>query len=705
MKIKKIIATIALLSFTWSVLPAQTYEDAARITEEADNLQNEGQYQQSYDKSQEASDTIDKATIALFYRLMNARINKTKNDANAAITEINQMGASSDNQFKAKYEEAVKYFDEGNANIGSVPDPNTVPQSEEEFTAASNTFNTVLESFNNALSSANSVKEGYLGRERDTASKAIADAKTKYNAALGKSIKAGDNNDKSVSGALAKADEALKSDNFASVQQNVAAALAGITKAEADAKAAAEAAAAKAAAEAEAKRKAEEAARQKAAEEARLKAEQEAKAEAKAKAEAEAKAKAEQEAKLKAEQEAKAKAEAEQEAKAKAEQEAKLKAEQEAKAKAEAEAKAKAEQEAKLKAEQEAKAKAEAEAAAKAAAEAEAKRKAEEAARQKAAEEARLKAEQEAKAKAEAEAKRKAEEAARAKQQAIDKARQDINNAQQKYNALISDNTITRGDDNDQNISTLLADANRVLENDPAGASQKALEASKNMDDLIQARNEAIAREENQKNLEEVKNRYQQLIDDGYIIPETDEDVNLSQVIREAEDAINNNNNTLAEERISQATQTMNAIFEAGPKRPIDGDLMDADLNADNGYIIDANSGRNVNADGKVTVLPMYYVVVQRTPLTDALWRIAGYSYIYNDPIQWYRLYQANRNVLRDPNNPDLILPGQILTIPSMNGEERAGTYDPTLEYLTYDEAIILREQQNAQTVEAEPAE
>ena len=707
MKIKKIIATIALLSFTWSVLPAQTYEDAARITEEADNLQNEGQYQQSYDKSQEASDTIDKATIALFYRLMNARINKTKNDANAAITEINQMGASSDNQFKAKYEEAVKYFDEGNANIGSVPDPNTVPQSEEEFTAASNTFNTVLESFNNALSSANSVKEGYLGRERDTASKAIANAKAKYNAALGKSIKAGDNNDKSVSGALAKADEALKSDNFASVQQNVAAALAGITKAEADAKAAAEAVAAKAAAEAEAKRKAEEAARQKAAEEARLKAEQEAKAkaeaEAKAKAEAEAKAKAEQEAKLKAEQEAKAKAE--QEAKLKAEQEAKAKAEQEAKLKAEQEAKAKAEQEAKLKAEQEAKAKAEAEAAAKAAAEAEAKRKAEEAARQKAAEETRLKAEQEAKAKAEAEAKRKAEEAARAKQQAIDKARQDINNAQQKYNALISDNTITRGDNNDQNISTLLADANRVLENDPAGASQKALEASKNMDDLIQARNEAIAREENQKNLEEVKNRYQQLIDDGYIIPETDEDVNLSQVIREAEDAINNNNNTLAEERISQATQTMNAIFEAGPKRPIDGDLMDADLNADNGYIIDANSGRNVNADGKVTVLPMYYVVVQRTPLTDALWRIAGYSYIYNDPIQWYRLYQANRNVLRDPNNPDLILPGQILTIPSMNGEERAGTYDPTLEYLTYDEAIILREQQNAQTVEAEPAE
>ncbi|WP_038375367.1 hypothetical protein, partial [Brachyspira alvinipulli] len=345
-------------------------------------------------------------------------------------------------------------------------------------------------------------------------------------------------------------------------------------------------------------------------------------------------------------------------------------------------------------------AKKKAEAEAKAKAEAEAKKKAEEEAKRKAAEEARLKAEAEAKAKAEAEAKRKAEEAARAKQQAIAKAKQDINNAQQKYNALISDSTITRGDDNDKNISTLLADANRVVENDPATASQKALEASKNMDDLVKARNEAIAREENQKNLEEVKNRYQQLVDDGYIIPETDEDVNLSRVIKEAEDALTNNNNTLAEERISQANQTMNAIFEAGPKRPIDGDLMDADLNADPGYIIDANTGRNVNAEGKVTVLPMYYVVVQRTPLTDALWRIAGYSYIYNDPIQWYRLYQANRNVLRDPNNPDLILPGQILTIPSMNGELREGTYDPTLEYLTYDEAIILREQQQQNVAE-----
>lgn len=585
MKIKKIMATIALLSFTWSILPAQTYEDAARITQEADDLQNQGQYQQSYDKSQEASLSIDKAQMALFYRLMNARINKTKNDANNAITEINQMGAATDNQFKAQYEEAVKYFEEGNANIGSIPGPDTVAQNDEEFNTASNTFTTVLQYFDNALASANTVKEGYLGRERDTASKAIADARGKYNAALGKSIKAGDNNDKAVSGALTKADEALQADNFASVQQNVAAALAGITKAEADAKAAAEKAAA-----------------------------------AKAKAEAEAKAKAAAEAKAKAAAEAKAKAEAE------------------AKAKAEAEAKKKAE------------------------------------------EEARKKAEQEALAKEQADA--------------VAKAKQDIANAQQKYDNLVNDNTITRGDETDQNISTLLADANNMVETDPAAASQKALEASQAMDDLVNNRDNTIVREENQRQLDDLKARYQQLVDEGYIIPDSEEDQNLSQLLKDAEDALNNNDNALAREKLEEANRTMNAIYEMGPKRPGDGDLVDVDNNNETGQIIDATTGQTVNTEGKVTVLPMYYTVVQRTPLTDALWRIAGYSFIYNDPIQWYRLYQANRDILRDPNNPDLILPGQVLTIPSMNGEERAGTYDPNMEYITYDEAMILRNQQ-----------
>lgn len=560
--IKKIVAYIALISFSFSVLPAQTYDDAARITGEAETLQNDGEYQKSYDKSQEASDSIDKTTVSLFYRLMSLRIAKAKNDASNTINEIEQLGASTDNEFKAKYEEALKFFEEGNNAVNTLPPEPQTPPTDEEFTASSNTFTTVFNSFNNALESANSVKEGYLNRERAIASKSINDARSKYQAELGKSVKAGDANDKNITGALTKADEALTNDNFASVQQNVSAALAGINKAIADAK-----------------------------------------------------------------------------------------------AKAEAEAKAKAAAEAKAKAEAEAKAKAEAAAAAA------------------------------AKAKAEAEAKAKAD--------AIAKAKKDIEDAQNKYNNLVNEQVIAKGDDNDKNVSKLLTDANNALENTPQTASDKALEASKTMDDIV-ANVGQVKKEEAIKNLEQLKARRDRLISEGYLTKDSEEEQNLSKTIQEAEDALNNNDYTLADQKMQEANLAMNAIEERGP---IDGQVIPGDMGGnETGQIIDATTGQEVNTEGKVTVLPQYYVVVRRVPLTDALWRIAGYSYIYNNPIEWYRIYEANRNILRDPDNPDLILPGQRLIIPSLNGEERSGDYNPDLEYLTYDEVMQLRQQNNNNT-------
>lgn len=553
--IKKIVAYIALISFSFSVLPAQTYDDAARITGEAETLQNDGEYRKSYDKSQEASDSIDKTTVSLFYRLMNLRIAKAKNDANKTINEIEQLGASTDNEFKTKYQEALKFFEEGNNSITNLPPEPQTPPTDEEFTASSNTFTTVYNSFNNALQSANSVKEGYLNRERAIASKSINDARNKYKAELGKSVKAGDANDRNINGALTRADEALSNDNFASVQQNVSTALAGINKAIADAK---------------------------------------------AKAEAEAKAKAAAEAKARAEAEAKAKAEAA------------------AKAKAEAEAKAKAD--------------------------------------------------------------------------AIAKAKKDIEDAQNKYNNLVNDQVIAKGDDNDKNVSKLLTDANNALQNTPQTASDKALEASKTMDNILNTANQ-LKKEEAVKNLEQLKARRDRLISEGYLTKDSEEEQKLSQTIKEAEDALNNNDYVLADQKMQGANLNMNAIEERGP---IDGQVIPGEMGGnETGQIIDATTGQEVNTEGKVTVLPQYYVVVRRVPLTDALWRIAGYSYIYNNPIEWYRIYEANRNVLRDPNNPDLILPGQRLIIPSLNGEERSGDYNPDLEYLTYDEVMQLRQQNN----------
>lgn len=45
----------------------------------------------------------------------------------------------------------------------------------------------------------------------------------------------------------------------------------------------------------------------------------------------------------------------------------------------------------------------------------------------------------------------------------------------------------------------------------------------------------------------------------------------------------------------------------------------------------------------------------------DCLWNIAGKQEIYNDPNLWPKIWQANTDQIR---NPDVIFPGQVLTLP-----------------------------------------
>jgi nucleoid-associated protein YgaU len=85
-------------------------------------------------------------------------------------------------------------------------------------------------------------------------------------------------------------------------------------------------------------------------------------------------------------------------------------------------------------------------------------------------------------------------------------------------------------------------------------------------------------------------------------------------------------------------------------------------------------------------VFPKYYVVRLILDDRDCFNKIAGYSWVYNDRHEWRVLYDANKNVIRDPNNPHLIHPGQVFTIPSLRGEIREGTYDPDGEYPTFGE-------------------
>jgi nucleoid-associated protein YgaU len=85
-------------------------------------------------------------------------------------------------------------------------------------------------------------------------------------------------------------------------------------------------------------------------------------------------------------------------------------------------------------------------------------------------------------------------------------------------------------------------------------------------------------------------------------------------------------------------------------------------------------------------VFPKYYVVRLILDDRDCFNKIAGYSWVYNDRYEWRVLYDANKNVIRDPNNPHLIHPGQVFTIPSLRGEIREGTYDPSERYPTFGE-------------------
>ncbi len=73
--------------------------------------------------------------------------------------------------------------------------------------------------------------------------------------------------------------------------------------------------------------------------------------------------------------------------------------------------------------------------------------------------------------------------------------------------------------------------------------------------------------------------------------------------------------------------------------------------------------------------LPAQYTVRPWATTKDCFWNIAGYPFVYGDPTQWKILYNANRSKLKNPDNPNLIFPGQVLVIPSLRGEARDGMW------------------------------
>ncbi len=80
---------------------------------------------------------------------------------------------------------------------------------------------------------------------------------------------------------------------------------------------------------------------------------------------------------------------------------------------------------------------------------------------------------------------------------------------------------------------------------------------------------------------------------------------------------------------------------------------------------------------GGTGTLPSQYTVRTWAKERDSLWTISGYPWVYSNPWKWRTLYEANKSKLPDPQNPDLIEPGMVLDIPSINDEVRQGMWSP----------------------------
>ena len=88
----------------------------------------------------------------------------------------------------------------------------------------------------------------------------------------------------------------------------------------------------------------------------------------------------------------------------------------------------------------------------------------------------------------------------------------------------------------------------------------------------------------------------------------------------------------------------------------------------------------------KTGTYPEYYIIHDWNRTKDCFWNIAAKPFVYNDPYKWEVLYEANKGVLDNASNPDVIQPEIKIRIPSLAGEVREGTYDPEVTYSVFGE-------------------
>ncbi|MCA0446246.1 MAG: LysM peptidoglycan-binding domain-containing protein [Bacteroidetes bacterium] len=124
------------------------------------------------------------------------------------------------------------------------------------------------------------------------------------------------------------------------------------------------------------------------------------------------------------------------------------------------------------------------------------------------------------------------------------------------------------------------------------------------------------------------------------------------------------------ENRIKQLAALSNDELFA---RRAELDVIEADLNKlrmNKLSLLSENSRRiegmvsQIDKLRKVQPTTQTYTVGTWSKDRDCLWNIAKKKTIYDNPFKWPSLYNANKDKIKDPN---LIYPGQILSIPKAN--------------------------------------
>jgi len=161
------------------------------------------------------------------------------------------------------------------------------------------------------------------------------------------------------------------------------------------------------------------------------------------------------------------------------------------------------------------------------------------------------------------------------------------------------------------------------------------------------------------------------------------------------------NYKTRAEEKLNQAKDAYNKAIEKAADKLYPDKMKEAKNNLDNavaavetGKYKDAitYSDNVINIINQFTygtedgeIFPKYYVVQLNVKRRDCMWRISNFSFVYNSRNEWKTLWEANKGILKNPENPHLIFPEQVIEIPSIKGEKREGYYDPNRKYPKFD--------------------